>query len=284
MEKILEIINLKKEFHSFKLDKININLEKGSIMGFIGENGAGKTTTIKLILNAIAATSGEIKILNKDHIKYEEYVKNQIGYVPDEDYFLSNSTLNNHAQTLKIFYENWNEHIFNNYVSMWELPLNKKISEFSKGMKTKAMLSLAFAHEPKLLILDEPTAGLDPMARIEVLDILREFVSDGEKSVFFSTHITSDLDKIADYITLIHKGKIVDSLSLDKLEEKYIMLSGALEELKDLENEFVGIKKGDFSFTGLILRDKAIKYFSPIKGSKPSIENFLIYNIWGDKQ
>ncbi|SHI01159.1 ABC-2 type transport system ATP-binding protein [Clostridium grantii DSM 8605] len=135
----------------------------------------------------------------------------------------------------------------------------------------------------KLLILDEPTAGLDPMARIEVLDILREFVADGEKSVFFSTHITSDLDKIADYITLIHKGRIVDSLSLDKLEEKYIMISGALEELKTLENEFVGIKKGDFSFTGLILRDKAIKYFSHIKGIKPSIEDFLTYNIWGDK-
>lgn len=281
MDNILEVINLNKAFTDFKLDNVSFNLEKGCIMGFIGQNGAGKTTTIKLILNAIGKTSGQIKVLGKDNIKEEVFVKSQIGYVPDEDYFMSTSTLQNHADALQVFYDNWSDDIFNNYVAKFKIPLKQKIGEFSKGMKTKAMFALAFAHQPNLLILDEPTAGLDPVARIEILDMLREFVADGEKSVFFSTHITSDLDKVADYITLIHGGKIIESLSVDKLEEKYIVLTGGMEELKGLEHEFIGIRKGEITFEGLILREKANEYFKHIKGTNPSVENLLTFSIWG---
>ncbi|MGH4139694.1 ABC transporter ATP-binding protein [Clostridium sp.] len=281
MENILEVLNLNKDFRDFSLKNVTFTLEKGCIMGFIGQNGSGKTTTIKLMLNAIGKTSGQIKILGKDNVKEEIFVKSQIGYVPDEDYFISSSTLQNHAKALRVFYDNWSDDIFNNYVSKWRIPLKQKISEFSKGMKTKAMFALALAHQPNLLILDEPTAGLDPVARIEILDILREFVSDGEKSVFFSTHITSDLDKIADYITLIHGGKIIESLSVDKLEEKYIVLTGGIEELNGLEHEFIGIRKGEITFEGLILREKAHEYFKDIKGTNPSVENLLTFTIWG---
>ncbi|MBW9159288.1 ABC transporter ATP-binding protein [Clostridium tagluense] len=281
MENILEVLNLNKDFKGFSLNNVTFTLEKGCIMGFIGQNGAGKTTTIKLILNAIGKSSGQIKIFEKDNVKEEIFVKSHIGYVPDEDYFISTSTVHNHAKALSLFYDNWSNDIFNNYVSKWRIPLDQKIGEFSKGMKTKAMFALAFAHQPNLLILDEPTAGLDPVARIEILDILREFVSDGEKSVFFSTHITSDLDKIADYITLIHGGKIIESLSIDKLEEKYIVLTGGMEELKGLENQFVGIRKGEIAFEGLILREKANEFFRDIKGTNPSVENLLTFNIWG---
>ncbi|MGV8980153.1 ABC transporter ATP-binding protein [Clostridium sp.] len=281
MENILEVLNLNKDFRDFSLKNVTFTLEKGCIMGFIGQNGSGKTTTIKLMLNAIGKTSGQIKILGKDNVKEEIFVKSQIGYVPDEDYFISSSTLQNHAKALRVFYDNWSDDIFNNYVSKWRIPLKQKIGEFSKGMKTKAMFALAFAHQPSLLILDEPTAGLDPVARIEILDILREFVSDGVKSVFFSTHITSDLDKIADYITLIHGGKIIESLSVDKLEEKYIVLTGGIEELKGLEYEFIGIRKGEITFEGLILREKAHEYFKDIKGTNPSVENLLTFTIWG---
>ncbi|MBC8062733.1 MAG: ABC transporter ATP-binding protein [Clostridiaceae bacterium] len=281
MDNIIEVLSLNKKFRGFHLDDVTFSLEKGSIMGFIGQNGAGKTTTIKLMLNAIAKSSGQIKILGRDNVMEEVYVKSHIGYVPDEDYFMSNSTLLKHAKALKVFYDNWSEDIFKDYVSKWKLPLNQKISEFSKGMKTKAMFALAFAHQPSLLILDEPTAGLDPVARIEVLDILREFVADGEKSVFFSTHITSDLDKIADYITIIHEGKIIENMSVDKLEEKYILLTGGIEELKGLETQFVGIRKGEITFEGLILREKANKFFKDIKGVKPNIENLLTFSIWG---
>ncbi len=283
MENILEIVNLNKKFESFSLKDVSFSLEKGSIMGFIGENGAGKTTTIKLILNALGKSSGQIKILGRDNIKDEIYVKSHLGYVPDEDYFMGNSTLLKHSNALRVFYDSWSEDIFNNYVSRWNLPLDQKISEFSKGTKTKAMFALAFAHNPSLLILDEPTSSLDPIARIEILDILRDFTSDGEKSVLFSTHITSDLDKIADYITVIHKGKIIKSISMDKLEEKYIVLTGNIKELSGLENQFVGIRKGDIVFEGLILRERANEYFENIKGIKPNVENLLTFSIFGAK-
>jgi ABC-2 type transport system ATP-binding protein len=282
MENILEINNLTKKFKNFKLDNINFSLEKGAVMGFIGQNGAGKTTTIKMIMNGNSKTSGTIKVMGMDNLKNEIEVKANIGYVPDEDYFMSNSNLRRHAKVMKLFFEDWDEALFKSYISKWNISLEQRLHQFSKGTKTKAMLALALAHKPKLLILDEPTAGLDPVARIEVLDLLREFVADGERSVLFSTHITSDLDKIADYITLIHKGKILETLSVDKLEEKYIMLTGSIEELKNLENQFVGIRKGDVAFEGLITRDRAQKYFKGLKGNKPNIENLLTFTIWGN--
>lgn len=283
MENILEIINLNKKFERFSLNNVSFSLEKGSIMGFIGQNGAGKTTTIKLMLNALGKSSGQIKIFGRDNIKDEVYVKSHIGYVPDEDYFMGNSTLLKHSKALRVFYDNWSEDIFNNYVHKWKLALDQKLSEFSKGTKTKAMFALAFAHNPSLLILDEPTSSLDPIARIEILDILRDFASDGEKSVLFSTHITSDLDKIADYITVIHEGKIIKSISMDKLEEKYIVLTGNIKELSGLENQFVGIRKGELVFEGLILRERANEHFKNIKGIKPNVENLLTFSIWGTK-
>lgn len=283
MENVLEVINLNKEFDKFGLKNVNFNLERGAIMGFVGENGAGKTTTIKLMLNSMAKTSGQIKIFERDNVEDEVYVKSHIGYVPDEDYFMASSNLNNHVRALKVFYDNWNDCIFNHYVSKWNLPVLQKMSEFSKGMKTKAMIALALAHEPELLILDEPTSGLDPVARIELLDLLREFTADGEKSVLFSTHITSDLDKIADYITFIHEGRIIESASMDKLEEKYVVLAGGIEELSGLEDKFIGIRKGGVTFEGLMLREKAEEYLSHLKASKPNVENILTFSIWGNK-
>lgn len=219
--------------------------------------------------------------MGKDNVKEEVFVKNHIGYVPDEDYFGPNSNLINHAKAIKVFYDNWSHETFKKYVDLWKLPLDKKISEYSKGMKTKAMLALALAHNPSLLILDEPTAGLDPVARLELLDLLRDFVADGERSVFFSTHITSDLDKVADYITLIHRGRILETLAVDELEEKYILLQGGIEQLNGLEKEFVGIRKGGVTFEGLITREKANKYFPDLKGNKPNVENLLTHSILG---
>lgn len=282
MEKILEFINVTKIYKNFILDNVSFSLEKGAIMGFVGENGAGKTTTIKLMINAIGKNSGEINIFGKDNDKEEVFIKNNIGYVPDEDYFEPRSNLMNYAKALEVFYDNWSYETFKKYVDLWRLPLDKKIGEYSKGMKTKAMIALALAHNPRLLILDEPTADLDPVARQELLDVLRDFVADGEKSVFFSTHITSDLDKVADYITIIHRGRILETMSMDQLEEKYVLLQGGIEQLKSLDKEFVGIKKGSVTFEGIITRDKANKFFPDIKGSKPNVESILTYSIWGD--
>lgn len=272
---ILEVQHLNKHFKTFSLQDITIQLEKGCIMGFIGENGSGKTTTIKLLLNGLPKDSGEIKLFGLDHIENEVAVKEKLGYVPADDYFTDNATLASHVKALKPFYQTWDEDFFQTIAKTWNLPPNQKMYEFSKGMKTKAMLALALAHRPQLLILDEPTVGLDPSARLEVLDILREFVADGERSVFLSTHITTDLDKIADYITLIHQGTIRESLSIDHLQEKYALVEGNLSQLQTHKEIFIGIRKGDIRFEGLLLRENALKYFNSEQIKVPNIENLL---------
>ncbi|ADZ83011.1 ABC transporter ATP-binding protein [Cellulosilyticum lentocellum] len=278
---ILEVQHLNKHFKTFSLQDITIQLEKGCIMGFIGENGSGKTTTIKLLLNGLPKDSGEIKLFGLDHIVNEVAVKEKLGYVPADDYFTDSATLASHAKALKPFYKTWDEDFFQTIVETWNLPQSQKMHEFSKGMKTKAMLALALAHRPQLLILDEPTVGLDPSARLEVLDILREFVADGERSVFLSTHITTDLDKIADYITLIHQGTIRESLSIDHLQEKYALVEGNLSQLQTHKEIFIGIRKGDIRFEGLLLRENALKYFNSEQIKVPNIENLLTLLTYG---
>lgn len=283
MDHILKVESLTKLYKGFAIEDVSFELEKGCIMGFIGQNGAGKTSTLKLLLNAIGRDSGKITIFSKDNIEDEVYIKSRLGYVPDESYFLYNSTLKGHAKAMKPFYEKWSDEILGKYINLFEIAPDQRVQDMSKGMKTKAMLALALAHQPELLILDEPTAGLDPVARIEVLDILREFVSDGEKSVLFSTHITSDLDKVADYITIINKGRILESLSIDLIEEKYVMLAGPVEEISGKEKEFIGVRKGAGSFEGLILRKRADILFKNYKKHTPNIENLLTFTIWGNR-
>lgn len=279
----LEINNLSKEFSDFKLDNVSFRLEKGMVMGLVGENGAGKTTIIRLILNAIEKNCGNIKIFGMDNDAEEIACKERIGYVADEDYLIVTSNIKNYAKAFAHIYKNWDQPLFEKYAKMWNLPPKKKFSEYSKGMKTKAMLALTLAHHPELLILDEPTAGLDPIARIEVLDILREIVGDGEKSVLFSTHITGDLDKIADCVTVLNGGKITESTEIDKIEEKYAVISGPLSVLSSANKEkCVGIRKGSQNFEALIER-KYLGSFEGVSVRTPNIENLLTFTIWGHR-
>lgn len=279
----LEINNLSKEFSDFKLDNVSFRLEKGMVMGLVGENGAGKTTIIRLILNAIEKNGGNIKIFGMDNDAEEIACKERIGYVADEDYLIVSSNIKNYAKAFAHIYKNWDQPLFEKYAKMWNLPPKKKFSEYSKGMKTKAMLALTLAHHPELLILDEPTAGLDPIARIEVLDILREIVGDGEKSVLFSTHITGDLDKIADCVTVLKGGKITESTEIDKIEEKYAVISGPLSVLSSANKEkCVGIRKGSQNFEALIER-KYLSSFDGVSVRTPNIENLLTFTIWGHR-
>ncbi|MFR3174438.1 MAG: ABC transporter ATP-binding protein, partial [Clostridium sp.] len=199
MNNVLEINNITKDYKKFKIDNISFNLPKGYIMGFIGANGAGKTTTIKLILNMIKRDSGEIKVFGLDNIREEERIKEQIGVVFDECYYLEDWTLNDVEKAVSMFYKNWNSSIYEKYLKEFNLARDKKVKDLSRGMRMKLMIAVAFSHEAKLLILDEPTSGLDPVARDEFLDILRDYIEDEEKSVIFSSHITSDIEKIADY-------------------------------------------------------------------------------------
>lgn len=280
----LEVENVSKEYADFRLDSVSFRLEKGMVMGLVGENGAGKTTIIKLILNAMEKSGGNIRIFGMDHVENEVESKAKIGYVADDDYLLVTANMKQYAKAFAYVYKDWDQALFEKYARMWKLPPKKKFSEYSKGMKTKAMLALALAHHPDLLILDEPTAGLDPVARIEVLDILREIVAEGERAVLFSTHITGDLDKIADSVTVLIDGRVTESMAIDQIEDKYAVINGDLSVLNaGNEKLCVGIRRGTQSFEALVERTYLDK-FTGVGVHTPNIENLLTFSIWGHRE
>ncbi|GAA0116004.1 ABC transporter ATP-binding protein [Clostridium senegalense] len=252
MENILEVKNLTKAYKNFKLEDISFTLPKGYIMGFIGQNGAGKTTTIKLIMNLVKKDSGEIKVFEKDNLKFEKEIKEQIGFVYDEGYFYEHLSLEDNAKLVAPFYKEWSFDTFYKYANKFGLNKGQKFKELSKGMKMKYSLSIALSHNAKFIIMDEPTAGLDPVVRAEVLNILRELIQDENVGVLLSTHITSDLEKIADYITYINNGKIVFSKSKEEVLDTYKIVKGDISLLtKKNEKYFEGIRKSSYGFEAL---------------------------------
>lgn len=281
---MLSINGLTKSYKDFTLKDASFEIEKGTVMGLIGQNGAGKTTIIRLIMNMCSRNGGTITVCGLDNIADEIAVKNKIGYVSDESFFFYNTTLARTAKACAAAYDNWDAAKFEDFLKKWELPEKKKISALSKGMQTKAMLAVALSHNPELLILDEPTAGLDPVARIEILDLLRDFVSDGERSVLFSTHITGDLDKIADVITLIIDGQIRESMSIDAVEDRYAVISGANDKLTDQNRSFcIGLRELNTGFESLILRENLSK-FEGVSVKNPNVENLLTFSIWQNRK
>ena len=278
MNNVLEINNITKDYKKFKIDNISFNLPKGYIMGFIGANGAGKTTTIKLILNMIKRDSGEIKVFGLDNIREEERIKEQIGVVFDECYYLEDWTLNDVEKAVSMFYKNWNSSIYEKYLKEFNLARDKKVKDLSRGMRMKLMIAVAFSHEAKLLILDEPTSGLDPVARDEFLDILRDYIEDEEKSVIFSSHITSDIEKIADYITYINNGKIIFTGEKDEFLEKYCIIKGGKEDITESQKkEIIGLRIHSTGFEGLIELKKAVGFSSKVIIEKASRDEIIIY-------
>ena len=253
-------------------------MPKGYIIGFIGANGAGKTTTIKLILNMIKRDSGEIKVFGLDNIREEERIKEQIGVVFDECYYLEDWTLNDVEKAVSMFYKNWNSSIYEKYLKEFNLARDKKVKDLSRGMRMKLMIAVAFSHEAKLLILDEPTSGLDPVARDEFLDILRDYIEDEEKSVIFSSHITSDIEKIADYITYINNGKIIFTGEKDEFLEKYCIIKGGKEDITESQKkEIIGLIMHSTGFEGLIELKKAVGFSSKVIIEKASLDEIMIY-------
>ena len=278
MNNVLEINNITKDYKKFKIDNISFNLPKGYIMCFIGANGAGKTTTIKLILNMIKRDSGEIKVFGLDNIREEERIKEQIGVVFDECYYLEDWTLNDVEKAVSMFYKNWNSSIYEKYLKEFNLARDKKVKDLSRGMRMKLMIAVAFSHEAKLLILDEPTSGLDPVARDEFLDILRDYIEDEEKSVIFSSHITSDIEKIADYITYINNGKIIFTGEKDEFLEKYCIIKGGKEDITESQKkEIIGLRIHSTGFEGLIELKKAVGFSSKVIIEKASLDEIMIY-------
>lgn len=272
----LEIKNLNKKYEHFQLKDVSFQLEKGYIMGFIGANGAGKTTTIKSILNLTRMDSGEIHVLGKDIAEHEVELKQKIGSAFGEINFYSRIRIKALTKVIKNFYRQWDDQTYYKYLKKFNLNEDKKISELSTGMKVKYSLTLALSHGAKLLILDEPTSGLDPAARDDLLDIFQNLIQDGEISILFSTHITSDLEKCADYITYIHNGQIINSAEKEEFIESYRLLNGSKEQLPYVENELISYKVNSFGFTGLI----HTKDFDPsldIQSTVPNLEEIMIY-------
>ena len=281
----LEIKNLSKTFKGFSLKNINLELPKGYILGYIGQNGSGKTTTIKLIMNQLKCDSGEIKIFGKEFKDDEAGYKDMIGFIGDECYFPTCFTLKDVINTLKDFYASFDEKKFKEYVEKWELPYKKKIKEFSKGMKAKLSFASILSRDTKLLLLDEPTSGLDPVVRSEVLEILQEYISDGERSVIFSTHIMSDLEKITDYLYFINNGEKVFYDTTENVLENHLVVKGGAEDLKaEVKEKLIGYKSSHIGFEGLIYsKDK--KYLDEkLLFEKPSMDDIVVFYINGARR
>lgn len=223
---ILEIEKLTKTYPTFKLDNVSFSMEEGKIMGFLGRNGAGKTTTLKSMLNFVHPESGSVKIGGFDISRDELAVKNEIGFVSGADCFYGLKKIKKVTSVTKRFFPGWNEELYRNIIKTFDINENKLIKSLSAGMKIKYQIALAMSHDAKLLILDEPSSGLDPVSRDDLIQLFKEYVSDGKHSILFSTHVTSDLDKCADCITYIKKGKIVESSSIDEFKGKYSKLTG----------------------------------------------------------
>lgn len=287
MENVIELKGVHKSFDGFQLKNFSMTVKKGFVTGFIGGNGVGKSTTIKLLMNLLQPDSGTISIFGLNYKDHEKEIKQRIGFVFDENIFYENITLAEMKRIIKPSYSNWDDKLFNHYVQTFELPLTKKIKSFSKGMMMKASLTMALSHHAELIIMDEPTSGLDPIFRRELLDILRDLMQDGEKTIFFSTHITTDLDRIADYITFIHNGEHIFTKEFYKIEEEYAIVKGGMDLLDgDTEQEFIAIRKSAHGFEALTDNKTRIKtiFGEMVLIEKPTLEDIMFYTKKGDKQ
>lgn len=260
MDTILRLEGVTRRFDTFTLQPLNLELPGGVIMGLIGENGAGKTTTLRLILGALHRDGGNITILGKELDGNEANIRQDIGVVFDECCFHESMTPKNINTIFKGIYRNWNSSDFTRYCNVLQLPMKKKVKEFSRGMKMKLSIAVAMSHRPKLLLLDEATSGLDPVVRDDVLELLQEFVSDEEHSVLFSSHITEDLEKIADYVAYLHRGSLQFVRSKDELLYEYgIVKCGKSEFEKMDKSDFAAWRENAFEVQALTENREAIR-------------------------
>ncbi len=285
MKNIIEIKDLKKNYSNFKLDIKELKIPEGVIVGLIGENGAGKTTLIKSILNIINKDKGTVKIFDKDHNKEEQIIKEDIGVVLDDCFFPEILTAKDVDLTMKDVFKKWDSKIFFDYLKKFGIPSNKKIKELSKGMRKKLEIAVSLSHMPKLLILDEPTSGLDPVVRNEVLDIFLDFIKDETHTILLSTHITSDLEHIADQIIFIDNGSIVIDNLRDELIDNYGILKCDLKAFDKINKEdIIRYKKNKYDVQILISdKNKISKKYQDSIIDKITLEDLMILMIKGEK-
>ncbi len=274
---ILSVQNLSKKYENFTLKNVSLTLEKGYIMGFIGRNGAGKTTTLKAMLNLVHADSGSVSILGKDYLKNEQACKHKIGFMLGGIFYYPKQKLKTLTSVVKRFYHEWDDAEYTRLLSRFGLDPNKKVDELSSGMKVKYALALALSHHAQLLILDEPTSGLDPVSRDEILELFQQIIEDGEKSILFSTQITSDLEKCADYITYIKDGEIISSKEKDEFLDTYKIAKGTSSQLTEkLQGKLIGCKKNQFGFSAMI-KTADLPAADGLEISPANIESIMIH-------
>ena len=253
MNELLQVENLSKDFGGFALRQVSFALPKGYIMGLIGPNGSGKTTTIKLILNMLRPSGGEIRLLGQDSVTGGREARAQVGVVFDSNCFCAQWTAAQAGRAVSGFYPNWDGRRFSRMLERFSIAPGKRVKELSKGMQMKLMLACAFSHDAKLLILDEPTGGLDPVSREELLELLAEYIEDGEHSVLFSTHITQDLERVADFITYLNGGELFYTGGKDEFLEMFRLVKGGTGQLTDgLRQRALGLRTFPTGFEALI--------------------------------
>ena len=276
----IRIQNLTKRFEGFALEGVSFGVPCGAVVGFIGENGAGKSTTIKSILGLIRPDGGSIEVFGKDVGSLTKEERGRLGAVLGDGKLPENLTAKDLDGVFRHIFARWDAAAFFAYLDRFALPRGKKIKDFSRGMRQKFALAVALSHGADVLVLDEPTAGLDPVARDEILDILYDFMQDERRSVLISSHIVSDLEKLCDYIAFIHRGRLVFFEEKDALYEKYAVLRAPLETLRSCADAVVAVHRGEFGAGALVLRAKLP---AGIPAERAGIEDIMLYFARGEK-
>ena len=285
MNNVIEIKKLEKEYPNFKLDIQDLKVPSGIIVGLIGENGVGKTTLIKSILNIIKKDKGSISVFGKDYLEYEEEIKEDIGVVLDNSFFPDILNCKDINSIMKDIYKNWDEKLFYKYLKDFNIVDNQILKTMSKGMKKKVEIATSLSHNPKLLILDEPTSGLDPIIRNEVLDIFLDFIKDENHTILFSTHITTDLEHIADHIIFIDNGEIVLDKNKDDLLDNYGILKCDISDFNKIDKkDILSYKKNKYNYEILVDNiEKCKKKYKNYIIDKITLENLMLLIIKGEK-
>ena len=284
MDTILRVENLTKKYAGFQLDHISFDLPKGTIMGLIGENGAGKSTTINAILDLIKKDDGTVTFWGQE-LSSSKQLKEDIGVVFDGVNFYETLTPAKVGKISEKAYKQWDEYLYRDYLKRFGLPLDKEIKTLSKGMKMKLCIAVALSHKPKLLILDEATSGLDPVMRDDILEVFLDFVQDENHSILMSSHITTDLEKVADYITFIHQGKVLFCKTKDELRYKYgIIRCGAAVFDQIDKSEILAYRKDDYQWNVLVAdKEKARKKYKAAVVDDATIDDIMLLYVKGER-
>ena len=284
VENAIQIQNLSKVYEDFSLKNITLNIPKGSILGLVGANGAGKSTMIQSLLGLIRSEYDAIKILGKDLQTQEKEIKEDIAVIYDVSHYNLQYTPKFIGAMLQKVYQNWDMERYHGYLKRFGLPEDKRLKTFSKGMKMKLEFAIAFSHAPKILILDEATSGLDPVFRDEILDLIREFTEEEEHTVLISSHITSDLDKVADYIALIHDGTLQFVKTYDEIRDDYGILHCGKDFFETLrEEDIVSFKKEPYEYKVLVKnKNEILRVFPELEMERASVEDIMLFYVKGE--